>query len=75
VCRDLSPERANAILEYLYHHNVCNSVSRPFWTRSDHFGPVLNTADPCRPMLARADQCGVVYSSIHRVEGGGCAGT
>ena len=26
VCRDLSPERANAILEYLYHHNVCNSV-------------------------------------------------
>ena len=26
VCRDLSPDRANAILEYLYHHNVCNSV-------------------------------------------------
>ena len=23
---DLGPERANAILEYLYHHNVCNSV-------------------------------------------------
>jgi len=32
VCRDLSPERADAILEYLYHHNVCNSVCCGFWT-------------------------------------------
>ena len=29
-------------------------VSGPFQTHSDHYGPVYNTADPCRPMLTRA---------------------
>ena len=29
---------------------------------SDHSGPVHNTADRCRPMRIRADQCGVSIS-------------
>ena len=37
---------------------VCTANSRST-PRSDDSGPVYNTADPCRPMLTRADQCGV----------------
>ena len=36
---------------------------RPYRTLSDHFVSVKTTADPCRPMLIPADQCGVLHAA------------